>query len=140
MLSPDTGYLALDESEAEIWGFVVRGCFGMTNAFVCFSKERSLQSAEMSGKSKFLLFSLRMQMSIACCCAAVRLLGAIILFDSGQRTCDSFKSSLDSDLDEELDAVVGDFISSVLEIFPGLFSANEDEEDLKVDGLAGTRK
>lgn len=111
VLSPDTGYLALEDSETEIWGLVVRGCLGMTKAFVCFSKERSLQSADMSGKSKFLLFSRKMLMSIACCCAAVKLLGAMILFDSGQITCESFKSSgLDG---EELDAVDDVFSSNV---------------------------
>jgi hypothetical protein len=111
----------------------------MTNAFVCFSKERSLQSADMSGKSKFLLFSRKIVMSIACCCAAVRLLGAMIFFDSGQITCDSFKSSgLD---DEELDAVKCDFGSNVelLEIFDTIFEVDEDDEDLKVDGFAGTK-
>lgn len=138
MLSPDTGYLALDEREAEICGFDVRGCFGMTKAFVCFSKERSLQSAEISGKSRFLLFSRKMVMSMACCWAAVRLLGAIILFDSGQMTCDSFKSS---GL-EELDAVDDDFSSSVAlpEILAWFFGWAEDEEDFSVDGFAGTRK
>lgn len=79
-------------------------------------------------------------MSIACCCAAVKLLGAMILFDSGQITCDSFKSSgLD---DEELDAVDDDFGSKVAlpEIFVSLFEGDEDEEDLNVDGFAGTRR
>lgn len=93
----------------------------------------------MSGKSKFLLFSRRIVMSIACCCAAVKLLGAIILFDSGQMTCESFKSSgLD---DEELDAVDDDFGSNVAlpEIFVSLFDGDEDEEDFNVDGFAGTR-
>lgn len=81
-------------------------------------------------------------MSIACFCAAVRLLGAMILLDSGQITCDSFKSSgLDG---EELVAVVDVFRSSVelLEIFVCIFEIDEDEEDLIVivDGFAGTRK
>lgn len=119
----------------------------MTKAFVCFSKERSLHSAEISGKSKFLLFSRRMEISIACCCAAVRLLGAMILFDSGQMTCESFKSSgLD---DEELDAVVvvvvADVVgalasSAVTDDFDDVFEMDEDDEDLRVDGFAGTRK
>lgn len=137
VLSPDTGYLALEESEVEIWGLVDLGCLGITKAFVCFSKERSLQSAEMRGKSKFLLFSRSVDMSIACFWAAVRLLGTMIVFDSGQMTCDSFKSSgLDG---EELDAV--DFRSNVelLEIFIGVFDLVDDEEDLRVDGFAGTR-
>lgn len=116
----------------------MRGCFGMTNAFVCFSKERSLQSAEISGKSKFLLFSRKIVMSMACCCAAVKLLGAMILLDSGQITCDSFKSSgLE---DEELDAAVDAFGSSVAlpGVFTCIFEIDEDEEDRRVDGFAGT--
>lgn len=113
----------------------------MTKAFVCFSKERSLQSAEINGRSKFLLFSRKIVMSMACCWAAVRLLGAMILFDSGQMTCESFKSS-GLDVEELVtDAVVlGD--SSVLQltdVFTGVFAVNEDEEDLRVDGFAGTR-
>lgn len=79
-------------------------------------------------------------MSIACCCAAVRLLGAMILFDSGQITCDSFKSSgLDG---EELVAVADVFLSNVelLEILVCIFDIDEDEEDLIEDGFAGTRK
>ena len=118
----------------------MRGCFGMTNAFVCFSKERSLQSAEISGKSKFLLFSRKIVMSIACCCAAVKLLGAMILLLSGQITCDNFKSSgLE---DEELDAAVDAFGSSVElpDVFTCIFEIDEDEEVLRVDGFAGTRK
>lgn len=96
----------------------------------------------MSGRSKFLLFSRRIVMSIACCCAAVKLLGAIILFDSGQMTCDSFKSSgLDDDKEVAVDAVDDDFDSNVAvpEIFVSLFDGDEDEEDLNVDGFAGTR-
>lgn len=61
----------------------------------------------------------------------------MIVFDSGQMTCDSFKSSgLDG---EELDAV--DFKSNVelLETFIGVFDLVDDEEDLRVDGFAGTR-
>lgn len=79
-------------------------------------------------------------MSIACFWAAVRLLGAMILFDSGQMTCDSFKSSgLDG---EELVAVADDFRSNVelLVIFVCIFEMDEDEEDRNVDGFAGTRK
>lgn len=139
VLSPDTGYF----SDADSCGFAILGCLGMTNAFVCLSKERSLQRAEMSGKSRFLLFSRKIVMSIACCCAAVKLLGVMILFDSGQITCDSFKSSgLD---DEELDAVVvvdDDFNSNVElpEIFICDFEGNEDEEDFNADGFAGTRR
>ena len=94
----------------------------------------------MSGKSKFLLFSRKIVMSIACCCAAVKLLGAMILFDSGQMTCDSFKSSgLDV---EELDAVEDAFKSNVelLETFVCVFDGDEDGEDFIVDGFAGTRK
>lgn len=129
----------MEESEADSCGFDDRACLGMTKAFVCFSKERSLQSAEMSGRSRFLLFSRRIVMSIACFWAAVKLLGAIILFDSGQITCDSFKSNgLDG---EELVAVVAaDFRSSVelLEILVCIFEMDEDEEDLIDDGFAGT--
>lgn len=79
-------------------------------------------------------------MSIACCCAAVKLLGAMILFDSGQMTCDSFKSSgLD---DEELDAADDDFSSNVElpEIFDCDFEGDEDEEDFNADGFAGTER
>lgn len=112
----------------------------MTKAFVCFSKERSLQSADINGRSKFLLFSRRIVISIACFWAAVRLLGAMILFDSGQITCDSFKSSgLDG---EELVAVADDFRSNVelLAIFVCILEMDEEEEDLNVDGFAGTKK
>lgn len=91
----------------------------------------------MRGKSRFLLFSRKIVMSIACCCAAVKLLGAMILFDSGQMTWESFKSSgLDGD-----DVFDADFRSDVLpEIFVGVFEFNEVAEDLSVDGFAGTRK
>lgn len=78
-------------------------------------------------------------MSIACCCAAVKLLGAMILFDSGQMTCESFKSSgLGA---EELDAVDDVFSSNVelFETFVVVFEGDEDDEDLNVDGFAGTR-
>lgn len=40
-----------------VWFSDERGCFGMTNVFVCFSSDRSLHSAEMSGKSMCLLRS-----------------------------------------------------------------------------------
>lgn len=33
------------------------GCFGITNAFVCFNRYRSLHNADISGKSKLRLFS-----------------------------------------------------------------------------------
>lgn len=60
----------------------------------------------------------------------------MIVFDSGQMTCDSFKSSgLDG---EELDAVVFRSNVELLETFIGVFEI-EDEEDLRVDGFAGTR-
>jgi hypothetical protein len=64
----------------------------------------------------------------------------MILFDSGQITCDSFKSSgLDG---EELVAVVVVFRSNVelLEIFVCILEIDEDEEDRIDDGFAGTRK
>lgn len=63
----------------------------------------------------------------------------MILLDSGQITCESFKSSgLDS---EELDAVVVVFLSTaeLLETFVCILEIDEDEEDLIVDGFAGTR-
>lgn len=136
VLNPDTGYLVLEESEADSWGLGPRGFLGITNAFVCFSKERSLQRADISGKSKFLLFSRSTLMSIACCWAAVRLLGAMILFDSGQMTCESFKSSGLGV--EELGVEAGVFGGSTAEVFGCVF-ADKDEEDFKVDGFAGTR-
>lgn len=43
---------------------VNRGCFGMTNAFVCFSNDLSLHSADINGRSMFLLFSRKILMSI----------------------------------------------------------------------------
>lgn len=63
------------------------------------------------------------------------MLGAIILFDSGQMTWESFRSrGLDGD-------EVDDFESAVLlETFVGVFMLDEDVEDLSVDGFAGTRK
>lgn len=39
------------------------GCFGRTNAFVCFSRYRSLHSAEINGKSRLRLFSRSVRMS-----------------------------------------------------------------------------
>lgn len=39
------------------------GCFGKTNAFVCFSRYWSLHSAEINGKSKLRLFSRSVRMS-----------------------------------------------------------------------------
>lgn len=39
------------------------GCFGITNAFVCFSKYRSLHSADISGRSKLRLFSRSVRIS-----------------------------------------------------------------------------
>lgn len=39
------------------------GCFGRTKALVCFSRYRSLHSAEISGKSKLRLFSRSVRMS-----------------------------------------------------------------------------
>lgn len=43
---------------------VNRGCFGITNAFVCLSRDRSLHNADINGRSMFLLFSRSMLMSI----------------------------------------------------------------------------
>lgn len=64
VLSPDTGYLALGDDAVVVVTVVLaalavddRGCFGMTKAFVCLSSDRSLQRAEISGKSRCLLFS-----------------------------------------------------------------------------------
>lgn len=144
VLSPDTGYLALEEREVDSWEFVVDfGFFGVTKAFVCLSKERSLQSADMSGKSKFLLFSRNIVMSIACFCAAVKLLGAMILFDSGQITCDNFKSSgFDVEELDDVVVIVEVFEDSTLpltELFSCVFELDEEVEDLRVDGFAGTR-
>jgi hypothetical protein len=81
-------------------------------------------------------------MSIACFWAAVKLLGAMILLDSGQITCESFKSNgLDG---EELVAVVVVGFRSSVELLEVLvciiFEMDEDEEDLIVEGFAGTRK
>lgn len=62
----------------------------------------------------------------------------MILLDSGQITCESFKSSgLDI---EELVAVVDVFLSiaELLETFVCILEIDEDEEDLIVDGFAGT--
>lgn len=76
-------------------------------------------------------------MSIACFCAAVKLLGAMILFDSGQMTCDSFKSS---SLDELEGGVFGASTAVLTEVFGCVFELDEDEEDFNVDGFAGTRR
>lgn len=40
------------------------GCLGMTKARVCFKRERSCIRAEISGRSRFLLFSRRVLMSM----------------------------------------------------------------------------
>lgn len=65
----------------------------------------------------------------------------MILFDSGQMTCDSFKSS-GLDVDELVtDVVLGDSnVLLVTDVFTGVFVVIEDEEDLRVDGFAGTRR
>lgn len=39
------------------------GCFGRTKALVCFSKYRSLHSAEINGRSRFRLFSRSVRIS-----------------------------------------------------------------------------
>lgn len=39
------------------------GCFGITNAFVCFNRYRSLHNADISGKSRLRLFSRSVRMS-----------------------------------------------------------------------------
>lgn len=64
-----------------------------TNAFVCFNSDRSLQSADISGKSMCLLFSRSMLMSMACWCACKCDGSCSSRFDSGQMTCESFRSS-----------------------------------------------
>lgn len=39
------------------------GCFGITNAFVCLSRYRSLHNADINGKSRLRLFSRNVRMS-----------------------------------------------------------------------------
>lgn len=39
------------------------GCFGITNAFVCFNRYRSLHNADISGRSRLRLFSRSVRMS-----------------------------------------------------------------------------
>lgn len=60
VLSPDTGYLPF----GDISHWFSRGCLGITNAFVCFNNDRSLHSADINGRSMFLLFSRSMLMSM----------------------------------------------------------------------------
>lgn len=70
---PLTGYLFLLEVPpllllvaffADVEDVVsVGGCFGITNAFVCFNKYRSLHNADINGKSKLRLFSRSVRMS-----------------------------------------------------------------------------
>lgn len=64
VLSPETGYFVFGEvavvvDVVELVELVVvdRGCLGMTNALVCLSSDRSLHRADISGKSRCLLFS-----------------------------------------------------------------------------------
>jgi hypothetical protein len=117
----------------------------------------------MSGKSMYLLFSRKMPISIWCC----KLLGMIILFDSGQITCESFKSNgFEEGGEEEMVEVADDgeelsllleplffgsvellpFISTTeifvddAELFNGDFMLDEDDEDFSsVAGFAGTK-
>jgi hypothetical protein len=78
-------------------------------------------------------------------------MGAIILFDSGQMTCDNFKSR--GLLSEELDAIaeiaVVDVVcdasfdnskfNKLLDDFDFAFMLDEDDEDFSVAGFAGTK-
>ena len=52
-----------DESTCQDCGLPFSGCRGITNALVCFKRLRSLQRAEIKGRSRFLLFSLNELMS-----------------------------------------------------------------------------
>lgn len=63
-LSPDTGYFPFTAGMLPVWLSDERGCFGMTNAFVCFNSDRSLHSADISGKSMCLLRSRNTFMSM----------------------------------------------------------------------------
>jgi hypothetical protein len=63
LLSPDTGYLVRVLLSDR--GVTSPGCFGITNALVCFIRDLSLHNADISGKSIFLLFSLRVRISRA---------------------------------------------------------------------------
>lgn len=69
---PLTGYLFLLDVPpllllapffVDVEEVVSAGCFGITNAFVCFNKYRSLHNADISGKSKLRLFSRSVRMS-----------------------------------------------------------------------------
>lgn len=68
MLKPETGYF---ERAGLLLSNVCRGavsppgCFGITNAFVCFISDLSLHNADIKGKSIFLLFSRRVRISKA---------------------------------------------------------------------------
>lgn len=55
VLKPDTGYFPFDDCNVFCFIFDA-GCFGITNA-VCFNKDRSLHNADINGKSKCLLRS-----------------------------------------------------------------------------------
>jgi hypothetical protein len=140
VLSPDTGYFDLGDERVELlfWSDA-RCCFGITNAFVCFSKERSLHSAEMSGRSRFLLFSRKILMS-SCCW---RLSGAMIRFDSGQMTCESFRSNGFVAGEEVADVAIFGVSTQVVrfvEDFDCSFMLDEEEQIFRVDGFAGTKR
>lgn len=61
VLNPETGYLPFD---CNVFCFIfAAGCFGITNA-VCFNSERSLHNADINGKSKCLLRSRNIFISI----------------------------------------------------------------------------
>lgn len=55
VFKPDTGYFPFDDCNVFCFIFDT-GCFGITNA-VCFNSERSLHKADINGKSKCLLLS-----------------------------------------------------------------------------------
>lgn len=151
MLNPDTGYLDFDD-EFNMPCDDERDGFGITKAFVCFNKERSLHKAEMRGKSRCLLFSRRILMSICCCC---KLMGVCrSLFDSGHMTCDNFKSfkSIGFELDDDVVVLLLTSASAIdifgdesivvrfVEDFDCDFIMDEVEEDFSVDGFAGTTR
>lgn len=81
VLRPETGYLDLWFRRMLCWLMLLLmvvevdrllvllvavdfGCLGITKARVCFSSDRSCMRAEISGKSRFLLFSRSVLMSI----------------------------------------------------------------------------
>lgn len=75
VVRPETGYFPFDN--CNVFCLKFDGCFGITNA-VCFSSDRSLHKAEISGKSKCLLCSRSIFMSIAVDCGTdVELTGLI---------------------------------------------------------------